>query len=213
MTLSLSLEDLSHRYPQDIMFPALDLYQRERVGDLHFDNGRIEVDVEEEGETYQVRISLNNRGVPVDTDCTCSYCFQSGQCRHIAGVLIKLITEKITLAAVHAGEKEPEPEKRGSLPFLPAEIGRETIRIHTIAPLSPPSAPPSLLQTQSFDSSPPEPTAGPPVWSWLKQRMDGISDPYWSISKKTDPTAVGILLLIIVESQNPCLPILIEFSD
>jgi superfamily II DNA or RNA helicase len=155
MTLSLSLEDLSHRYPQDIMFPALDLYQRERVGDLHFDNGRIEVDVEEEGETYQVRISLNNRGVPVDTDCTCSYCFQSGQCRHIAGVLIKLITEKITLAAVHAGEKEPEPEKRGSLPFLPAEIGRETIRIHTIAPLSPPSAPPSLLQTQSFDSSPP----------------------------------------------------------
>lgn len=130
MTLSLSLEDLSHRYPQKILMRGLDLYQRDRVGDIYHEDNRIEVVVEGEQDEYMVRISLNKRGQPVDTDCTCPFCFKAGYCKHIVAVLVKLITEKITLAALSepASVESGKKEEKFGFPLSPLEMGRESAR-------------------------------------------------------------------------------------
>ncbi|MBN2628529.1 MAG: hypothetical protein JXA95_17820, partial [Spirochaetales bacterium] len=126
MTLSLSLSDLAHRYPAEICNRGIELYNQDRVGDLYFDEGRIEADVEDGGDTYDVRLSLNNRGVPVDTDCNCSLCFQAGHCSHITALLVKLISEKIQLVSLPdrgPGAEIEEKRRFEDFPLSPLEKG------------------------------------------------------------------------------------------
>jgi superfamily II DNA or RNA helicase len=119
VTLSLSLSDLAHRYPSDLCNQGIDLYNDGRVGDLYFDEGRIESEVEGNRDSYTVRISLNNRGVPVDTDCSCSYCFQAGHCSHIIALLVKLINEKVQLVALSSRSSGAEILKGDSFEDFP----------------------------------------------------------------------------------------------
>ncbi len=137
MTLSLSLSDLAHRYPVDICNRGIELYNEGRVGDLYFDEGRIEAEVEDGGDSYDVRISLNNRGVPVDTDCSCSLCFQAGYCSHITALLVKLINEKIQLVSLPDRGPGAEVLERNvfeDFPVSPLEKGIVSARVIPLEP-------------------------------------------------------------------------------
>ncbi|MDC7220491.1 MAG: DEAD/DEAH box helicase [Spirochaetales bacterium] len=144
MTLSLSLSDLAHRYPTDICNRGIELYNDGRVGDLYFDEGMIESEVEGDRDSYFVKISLNNRGVPVDSDCSCSYCFEAGHCSHIVALLVKLINEKVQLVALSgkAGGanliREPDFD---DFPVSPEEKGFSE---ESLIPLVPPEELPRL---------------------------------------------------------------------
>ncbi|MDC7223666.1 MAG: DEAD/DEAH box helicase [Spirochaetales bacterium] len=128
MTLSLTLADLAHRYPSDICNRGIDLYNDGRVGDLFFEEGTVEAEVEGDRDSYTVRVSLNNRGVPVDTDCSCSYCFQAGHCSHIIALLVKLINEKVQLVTLSGGSPGAEvlqEHRFEDFPVSPLDRGRE----------------------------------------------------------------------------------------
>ncbi len=126
MTLSLSIADLAHRYPTDIVNRGIELYNQDRVGDLYFEEGRVESEVEEAGDIFYPRVSLNNRGIPVDTDCSCTLCEEGGLCFHITALLVKLINEKVQLVSLPEripGAEILREERFDDFPVSPMERG------------------------------------------------------------------------------------------